>query len=521
MNFLPDELPFFEDLAEQLKPKLLPLEPHLSRFELLMRLMSEPFDSADPIRFDSEGFVTSIRLFDDYRRYLPCALLGPLRLDASRVTRLEALRVFNIALDLHVIGNAALRSLNIEHCTLTQLALPPNLEQLLCSGASLAALDLRACPDLRTLHCVSTPIESLDVSMLHKLETLSCGWNDNGHYRDGATGPRLKTLTLGTLPLLRELDLQNWLFPGTPQGPRVDTLDPRGLPKLERLSANHCAIRTLDLSQNLALRGLWCEHNPLQELDVQNNTKLERLSVEGTELRTVDVSNLRHFESLSCGGKRLKLLLLRGTKLSYFRCRNAPSAVLDLSEQPWLQSITLVKCGAQSIDITASPELREVTITSCPKLHEIRCTEKQKATLAGLRKFFKLSKPTNDPAKMDAIALHAFVEDYNWDEGTQKLLKAVRNPECSLATALTIYWRTSPHFYLQYATDADLPAYSKEVIPLMREIERCALEGAYRHHQDIAWVAGDVMRDPDPKLEKKRAIPAHMVALTQVDSPGR
>lgn len=202
-------------------------------------------------------------------------------------------------------------------------------------------------------------------------------------------------------------------------------------------------------------------------------------------------------------------------------CEKAPNVELDLSGQPLLRTLTLVKCGVKAIDVSSSVALREVTITSCPKLRGVKCTEKQKSTIAGLRKFFKLAKPVTDPAKMGAIALQAFVEHYNWDDGMPRLLKAVRNPHCSLATALTVYWRASPHWVLQCANDAAIPASEREVVPLMREIERRALEGAYRHHPDIEWISGDVMRDPDPKLEKKRALPPHMVALTRVDSPAR
>jgi hypothetical protein len=51
----------------------------------------------------------------------------------------------------------------------------------------------------------------------------------------------------------------------------------------------------------------------------------------------------------------------------------------------------------------------------------------------------------------DPEELHAFADTYNWDKGTWALQEILDNPACEAATALLIYWRSGPEFYLQYA----------------------------------------------------------------------
>jgi hypothetical protein len=56
--------------------------------------------------------------------------------------------------------------------------------------------------------------------------------------------------------------------------------------------------------------------------------------------------------------------------------------------------------------------------------------------------------------------LHAFAVTWMWDDTTDALQHILDNPVCEAATALLIYWRANPEWYLQFADrDAVLAAY--------------------------------------------------------------
>lgn len=50
--------------------------------------------------------------------------------------------------------------------------------------------------------------------------------------------------------------------------------------------------------------------------------------------------------------------------------------------------------------------------------------------------------------------LHAFAETWNWDRGHGILEELLKNPACEAGTALHIYWRAVPEYYLQFADSA-------------------------------------------------------------------
>ena len=54
--------------------------------------------------------------------------------------------------------------------------------------------------------------------------------------------------------------------------------------------------------------------------------------------------------------------------------------------------------------------------------------------------------------------LHAFADNYNWDDGEDALNWIVQNPECDLGTALQIYWEIDPeHYYSQFSSRLEIP----------------------------------------------------------------
>jgi len=80
----------------------------------------------------------------------------------------------------------------------------------------------------------------------------------------------------------------------------------------------------------------------------------------------------------------------------------------------------------------------------------------------------------------DPEELHLFAKEFNWDGGIAELRKVIRHPLCDLGTALLIYWRGSPGYYLQYANQKEAETWERPAYGLLREIERRVKKEAYK-----------------------------------------
>lgn len=101
-------------------------------------------------------------------------------------------------------------------------------------------------------------------------------------------------------------------------------------------------------------------------------------------------------------------------------------------------------------------------------------------------------RETSDPEE-----LHAFADTWNWDKGVWALQDIIDNPACEAATALMLYWRAAPEFYLQFADRAALAADSSgvETFDFLTEIETRYLSGAFR--------AGAIAFDPADPMDNR------------------
>lgn len=118
--------------------------------------------------------------------------------------------------------------------------------------------------------------------------------------------------------------------------------------------------------------------------------------------------------------------------------------------------------------------------------------------------------------------LHRFAQQHNWDEGRDLLVRCIRHPQCSLATALLIYWLGKPHYYRQYTRRAEVADHERADFDLLSAIERRVKSGAFelnditfdpRRFKGTDWTTSELTY---PKLEKKRDIPGYMqIAVTR------
>src|SRR5262245_5361282 len=71
----------------------------------------------------------------------------------------------------------------------------------------------------------------------------------------------------------------------------------------------------------------------------------------------------------------------------------------------------------------------------------------------------------------DSEELHIFADNFNWDCESGELKQLIQHPLCDLGTALLIYWRGQPGYYLRYATKQEAEPYERKAYSLLRDIE--------------------------------------------------
>ena len=102
--------------------------------------------------------------------------------------------------------------------------------------------------------------------------------------------------------------------------------------------------------------------------------------------------------------------------------------------------------------------------------------------------------------------LHRFAAAYNWDEDITRLEFIVRNPNCAEQTANLIYWDASPTWYLQYASDEEVPKEERKPLELIRLIEEAFEEGRVWAEADIPR---GVARDTNATVKRVRSLPQY------------
>jgi Domain of unknown function (DUF4274) len=89
-------------------------------------------------------------------------------------------------------------------------------------------------------------------------------------------------------------------------------------------------------------------------------------------------------------------------------------------------------------------------------------------------------------ATQDPDEWHCVAASWNWDRGHQPLQWIIRQEACDRATALLVFWRTDPSYYLPYGHRDDVPDPNKETYDLLCEIRANWIKGQYRR-SEIAY----------------------------------
>jgi hypothetical protein len=206
-------------------------------------------------------------------------------------------------------------------------------------------------------------------------------------------------------------------------------------------------------------------------------------------------------------------LTLNNPKLQHLDCSKNLLTSLDFSNARSVRNLNAESNRFQKLDLEALHRLSNLTLDSTTG---VACTELQKHTLPTLRARFGLPKPTKTLSKMDLFQLHAYVQSYNWDDGEKRLFEVIRHPECSLATALLVYWQSQLHDFSGYRKPKDAPRDEQKLVELLREIE-AAVEARRFAPGLIAFDATDVngvdISHADPKIPNCMRAPAPATPL--------
>jgi hypothetical protein len=119
---------------------------------------------------------------------------------------------------------------------------------------------------------------------------------------------------------------------------------------------------------------------------------------------------------------------------------------------------------------------------------------------------------------------HAMADGWNWDNGIEPLAWIARQPDCDKATALTIYWRTEPHYYAQYdwlPPGGQKATWDELVAATAVQIAARWSDGFY-HRSEIGWHADAYLARLDmAKLRAaesmRQSLPGRAISTTDFD----
>lgn len=123
-------------------------------------------------------------------------------------------------------------------------------------------------------------------------------------------------------------------------------------------------LTSLNISNNKALKDLWCPYNQLCDLDISNNVLLTRVVLDVNPLTSLDVRNNKELKTLFCRyGEALSSLYIgENTALTSLDCSINQLSHLDVTGCP---SLTYLCCGSNL--------LNEIDVSNNTDLKELRC----------------------------------------------------------------------------------------------------------------------------------------------------
>ncbi|MDR2126597.1 MAG: leucine-rich repeat domain-containing protein [Prevotellaceae bacterium] len=172
----------------------------------------------------------------------------------------------------------------------------------------------------------------------------------------------------------------------------VTSLDISNCINLKELYCNSSRLTTLDISKCTNLKVLHCSSNQLTTLDISKCTNLEALYCSSNQLTSLDISKCTNLNILYCSSNLLTLLdISESTELTELNCYNNQLTSLDLST---CTKLTVLDCRINQltsldvsgcIDMTmldcSNNQFTTLDISECTKLTDLHCSNNQLTSL--------------------------------------------------------------------------------------------------------------------------------------------
>ena len=262
----------------------------------------------------------------------------------------EYVRTFDLdddgILSIDELNNVTYMSVASEPITtLKGLGYFKNLQVFNCAECKkIKSMNMRYNPELRQLYCwEATNLTSLSVSKNTKLEVLDCSYSG------------LRSVNMSDNLALKKLNCAGCYLTELPLTKNQ---------QLEFLDCSENCLTSLDLSQNTNLIEMTCWSNPL--LKKVNFSRCRRLEIidcsECVELENFDISDCINLKKLECWSdyKVTELNLLNNKKLEYLDCSYNEITQLDLTQNENLLELNCEHCNLTALDISCNPRLENV-----------------------------------------------------------------------------------------------------------------------------------------------------------------
>ncbi len=149
---------------------------------------------------------------------------------------------------------------------------------------------------------------------------------------------------------------------------KLKNLDVTKLTALETLICNDCALTSLDLSQNKALKYLNCQRpytGGLTRLDLSQNKALTYLDCSSQHIAILDLSQNTELQEIFCqkeaGNSYLQTLKIPNcSKLHTLDCNTQKLSTIDLSGCPELTILNIYSNNLVALDLSRNPKLVEL-----------------------------------------------------------------------------------------------------------------------------------------------------------------
>lgn len=255
-----------------------------------------------------------------------------------------------------------------------KLSTDSKLNTLICSGASLSALDVTKAPNLYSLYCQDNALATLDLSKCAKLTDLNCS-------RNKLTG---LTVTEDTHP-----QLENFMAEGNGLHNTVGSGSSFVLrnANLQYVDISNNAISSVTIAAvNTKLDVLKCQSNALTRLTLTYPQNISVLMAGKNEIKSIVLPNagLLSLRQLFLDENKLATIdLSPNTSLQYVSLANNELTAVTLPEKKKLYAYV---CGGNHLSVSSLPSAtyKPDNISYLPQDGEIDITSKLKKTTDGI-----------------------------------------------------------------------------------------------------------------------------------------